>query len=367
LWTPVGSGEVLIISSGVGDSARYRSIHYKEELEEQGFNVARTVQDNPFLPRYASRFNVFIFQNTVYTGSIKKFLQNIKDQNKTFLFETDDLLFDEKYFSQIDYLNQITPVEKLRYGRGVGREILEDAAIAGATTSTPFLAKKLREKVEPVFLVRNKLSKEDIAWTKEIYAKRDMLREKRKLVIGYFSGTVSHNKDFATVVPALQTLLLRYPNLYLKIAGYLDVHDEFVNKCGHKILRAPFVDRKKHFENIASVDINLAPLEYGKSFCEAKSELKFVEAGAVGVPTVAVATHVYTEVIHNGTDGFTAGSTQEWEQHIRTLVEDQALRTRMGEAARAKVLSEYVTTAGGSDELYQFLQKHIPKKNDTIN
>ena len=41
-------------------------------------------------------------------------------------------------------------------------------------------------------------------------------------------------------------------------------------------------------DEMARFDVNLAPLEAGNPFCEAKSELKFFEAALVDVPTVSI-------------------------------------------------------------------------------
>lgn len=70
------------------------------------------------------------------------------------------------------------------------------------------------------------------------------------------------------------------PNVELFLVGPLDVESDFVRKFRDRIRQLPYVPREKHFENIAQVDINLVPLELGNSFCEAKSELKFIEAVA---------------------------------------------------------------------------------------
>ena len=51
--------------------------------------------------------------------------------------------------------------------------------------------------------------------------------------------------------------------------------------------RFPLLAWRRWFELLAQVDINLAPLEPGNVFCRAKSEIKFVEAAALGIPTVA--------------------------------------------------------------------------------
>ena len=61
LFGRVKAGDILFITGGVGDSARYRTAHVAEELENQGFTCSITIQDNPFLPTYADKFKIFIF------------------------------------------------------------------------------------------------------------------------------------------------------------------------------------------------------------------------------------------------------------------------------------------------------------------
>jgi glycosyltransferase involved in cell wall biosynthesis len=55
---------------------------------------------------------------------------------------------------------------------------------------------------------------------------------------------------------------------------------------------------------IAQFDVNLAPLEVGNPFCEAKSELKYFEAALAGVPTIASPTGPYRRAIRHGETGF---------------------------------------------------------------
>ena len=50
-----------------------------------------------------------------------------------------------------------------------------------------------------------------------------------------------------------------------------------------------------------------------------KSELKFFEAGILGIPTVAAATQTFREAIDDGVDGFVASSAEEWVGKIRKI------------------------------------------------
>ena len=79
---PVGDGDILFISGGVGDSALYRTTHVAEELKFNGFTCSVTVQDNPFLVKYVDRFSVFIFRRTNLTPRIQEMITEIKRQKK---------------------------------------------------------------------------------------------------------------------------------------------------------------------------------------------------------------------------------------------------------------------------------------------
>ena len=71
---------------------------------------------------------------------------------------------------------------------------------------------------------------------------------------------------------------------------------------------------------IASVDINLAPLEKSV-FNEAKSENKWVEAALVKVPTVASKVGAFEKMIQTEVTGILCETRQEWEKALISLIE----------------------------------------------
>ncbi|MEK9173784.1 MAG: glycosyltransferase, partial [Patescibacteria group bacterium] len=117
--------------------------------------------------------------------------------------------------------------------------------------------------------------------------------------------------------------------------------------------------RKEYFATVASMDINVAPLELGNPFCEAKSELKFFEAGLLGVPTVAVANETYKGAINDGVDGFVAASEEEWYEKLKMLIMDPEMRKRVRENALTGALAYYTTEQGSSPEFYEFLREKL--------
>ncbi|MEI8343679.1 MAG: glycosyltransferase [Candidatus Moraniibacteriota bacterium] len=359
LFRFVGKGQILFVIGGVGDSARYRAHHVSEELESKGFKCSITVQDNPLIPSYVDKFDVFIFHRVLFSPSVKKMIEKIKQQKKEIIFETDDLVYDPKYLEYMDYFKVMNPLEKKLYENGVGGEILADPYVKVATTSTTFLAEKLAGRGKKVFLVPNKLSNVDVQTANAVLeARRSTPKELNGISIGYFSGAPSHNKDFATVTDVLMQIMEKYSNVELFLAGPLDIESK-LNKYGERIKKLAQVPRKEHFANVANVDINIAPLEIGNPFCESKSELKFFEAGIVKVPTLAAATQTFREAIEDGVDGFVANDTQEWFEKLEKLVLDKDLRKSMGEKAHEKVLARYSNENANNVQYYEYLKRHI--------
>lgn len=358
-------GDILIVTSGVGDTARYRGDHVAEELRWHGFKVAVTTQYNPILTRSLGKFSVYIFHRTLYTGQVKKLFDKARSLKKTLLFETDDLVYDPIFVRQMDFYQSMNALEKKLYEHGVGGEILADESVEVVTTTTRYLAEKLYEKGKGVFIVRNKLSQEDVGWAEEVLAlQKQQSSDSEMIRVGYASGTATHNKDFSTITEALLRLLATHENMVLVIAGPLVLDDRFA-PFHARIERLPFADRRTHFRNLASLDINLAPLEIGKPFCEGKSELKFFEAGIVAVPTVASATQTFCEAICDGIDGYVAKETDEWVEKLSTLILQRDARKKMGEEAHATALKKYTTHTVDNQEYYGYLRSKIPKAHSS--
>lgn len=353
---PVQPGEVLFITGGAGDSARYRTDHVAEALGFQGVAASVTMQSNPFLQSYVKRFSVFVFHRVLYTPTIAAFIARIEAAGKEIIFETDDLVYDPAFLKHMDYFQTMNRLERKLYEHGLGGEILANPYVKVCTTSTGFLAAQLRKQDKRVIVVKNVLSVQDVH-DAEI-ALKTAKKDPSVVRLAYFSGTPSHNKDFATITPVIMNLLTRYPTLRLVLAGPLDV-DDTLNQFASQIERVTFAPRAEHLKNIARVDINLAPLEIDNPFCESKSELKWFEAGIVAVPTVAAATLPYKEAITDGVDGFVAATTEEWQEKLERLITNPVERIALGERARQMVLSRYTTKSIDIKEYSAYINSKI--------
>ena len=105
-----------------------------------------------------------------------------------------------------------------------------------------------------------------------------------------------------------------YDNIYLNIVGYLDLSDNLKKlKEDGRVIVSPFVTYQELEYLIASVDINIIPLQKNE-FNECKSELKYFEASIVNTVSVACNNSVYSKIIVNGENGFLADEVEWFEQ-----------------------------------------------------
>jgi glycosyltransferase involved in cell wall biosynthesis len=182
--------------------------------------------------------------------------------------------------------------------------------------------------------------------------------------IGYAAGSRTHQKDFAVVVDAMARVLRERPHCRLTLfrsefAPLVDIEEyHLLNAVRHQIEWRLMRPLQELPDELARFDINIAPLEVGNPFCEAKSELKFFEAALVDVCTVASPTGPFRRSIRDGETGFLAATSDDWYRHLIELVDNPALRQAIGHAAYLDVIWAYgpQRRAEGVTALIQQLQ-----------
>jgi glycosyltransferase involved in cell wall biosynthesis len=91
---------------------------------------------------------------------------------------------------------------------------------------------------------------------------------------------------------------------------------------------------------LQEMSIGLMPLpddEWTRGKCGFKGLLSM----AMGAATVMSPVGVNTEIVRHGENGFLAASEDEWVELLCRLVDDAALRTRVGQAGRQTVVDRY--------------------------
>ena len=185
-------------------------------------------------------------------------------------------------------------------------------------------------------VVRNGLSHRFLALAEQ---NRRAEPPREGVTVGYFSGSAGHDEDFAMVAPDLAHLLEARPHVTLAIGGKVNL-PEVLAPHGERIRFEPFRPYAEFIALLGTIDVNLAPLDLASPFAAARSEIKVTEAAAFGVPTVASPSTAYRDVIDHGRTGMMCGG-HDWFEALVALVDDAALRRRLGEAVRREVLAAY--------------------------
>jgi glycosyltransferase involved in cell wall biosynthesis/2-polyprenyl-3-methyl-5-hydroxy-6-metoxy-1,4-benzoquinol methylase len=329
---------ILMISGSHGDMERYRCHHAREQLGRLDVPCDLLQLGDPALPGVLGQPDLVVLHRVPHSEYVDGIVRAVRSRGAIVLFDIDDLVFEPSLASRIDALQPMDPVQRGLYLDGMRRYRYTLALCDGALVSTDYLVEAVAKLGKPAWVHRNALSDELLALSQAAYEGRRPAGD--RVVVGYASGTRTHNRDFAEIESALQRLLDEFPRVELRIVGYLDLGKGW-EKWAHRVRRVPFVPWRELPAILAQFDVNLAPLEAGNPFCLAKSELKYVEAAAVGVPTVASDAGAFQHAIRHGETGFLAGGGDEWLEALRRLVADPSLRSRLGEQARADALRRY--------------------------
>lgn len=327
---------ILLLSGVRGDTRRYRSLHLAEQCRLLGLPTHLTHITDPLLRRIpdTKAIDVAILHRVQMDRHLEALLKDLEHQETLILYDTDDLIFDPSAIQYIDSPDFSDPVRRRLYRRGVEAQREALLACHAALASTQFLAGQIAELGLPVRVHRNALSREMArlaAAAREAHAPAG-----EPVVIGYASGTPTHDRDFALVAPALQDLMRRESRVRLHLVGPLDPGPGWTDLT-NQIRRIPAVPWRELPWLLADFDINLAPLVQDNPFARSKSAIKFMEAALVATPTIASPTDAFQHAIRHGENGLLAGDPSAWQEALTRLVSNPSLRRDLGARAARDV------------------------------
>ena len=329
---------------------RYRVLNKAEQLRKHGFAV-KVVNLSDFQLSLAQNANHIIIYRSPISPELLRLCHLAKEYGKPVFFDIDDLVFDTVYTDQLSYTQGLNSVEKGNYDAGVRNYgyMLENCD--GAITSTNQLQEELYKYQSKVLLNRN-LASDDLIAISSRYIK-DYSQTSDIVKIGYFSGSISHNENFELIKPAIKQLLTKYSNVQLHIVGILDIPED-MKPFENQIVTHDYVDWDKLPALISEVDINLAPL-VDSIFNHAKSEIKWIEAALVKVPTVASKIGAFSDAIVDGETGLLATDDQ-WFEKLEAMVLSPELRQKIADAAYRAVLEN--CTLSKKDDMVTYFEQN---------
>ena len=329
---------------------RYRVLNKAEQLRKHGFAV-KVVNLSDFQLSMAQNASHIIIYRSPISPELLRLCHLAKEYGKPVFFDIDDLVFDTVYTDQLSYTQGLNSVEKGNYDAGVRNYGYMLKNCDGAITSTNQLQEELYKYQSKVLLNRN-LASDDLIAISSQYIK-DYSQISDIVKIGYFSGSISHNENFELIKPAIKQLLTKYSNVQLHIVGILDIPQD-MKPFENQIVTHDYVDWDKLPALISEVDINLAPL-VNSIFNRAKSEIKWIEAALVKVPTVASKIGAFSDAIIDGETGLLA-TDDEWFDKLEALVLSTELRQEIADAAYWDVLEN--CTLSKKDEMVIYFEQN---------
>lgn len=330
---------------------RYRVYNMVEALASDPAQRATAawfaVNEIPALLPRLSEIDTLVLARVRYDADVARLITAAKAQGVRILFDCDDLVFDTRYVHLLlDTLDQDTkPAAAWDWWFAyVGRIEATARLCDGAITTNCFLADQLAETVTgPVSIVPNFLNRRQQEVSETLLAAKRArgFAGEGPVTIGYFSGTPSHNRDFAIVVPALARLLDRDPDVRVQIVGFMEAIGPLAAHAD-RVDRVPLHDWINLQRLIAEVEINIAPLQENV-FTNCKSELKFFEAAIVGTWTLATPTMPFKRAIRSAEMGRLTRA-EDWDRALAeavTLVRCPARYAPLAEATSAAVRKAY--------------------------
>ena len=326
------TGDVLFISGCTykefPKNYRYRILHQMEQLKAGGLvsNACFFLELDPFL---IIDYRFIIFYRCPWTPTIEKAIKLAKKLNKRVFCDIDDLIIDKKYTKMLPYKEALTSFQREKYDnyiKLIGKTL---KLCEGAITTNEIIEKELQNYVSEVFINHNVANEEMFQLSLNAIGRKK--KKKKEIIIGYFSESIIHNSDFKLIFPAMKKILKEFNYIKLMIVGELKLSDDF-KEISSKIIIHEIVDWTFLPELIASVDINIIPFEEN-IFNEAKSEIKWIEASLVKVPSIASNIGSFKKNIINGKTGLLCSSVEDWYSALKSLINDEKLKLSIGQNA----------------------------------
>lgn len=158
-------------------------------------------------------------------------------------------------------------------------------------------------------------------------AKRD-----NDLVILGYAGSATHCADLEMIKPAVLQILQRHPNVHIESIGmeiaWLNGHPRYKHFPGKSNI-------EEYYRLVASRgwDVGLAPLQE-TAFNASKSDNKFREYAAAGIPSVYSRTESFVHSVRDGENGLLCvNTTDAWTSAMDRMILEPALRARIKSGA----------------------------------
>lgn len=322
----------------------YRMENFVKYLRRMGHEVAFTYWGPDFglscfwekdmKPKFVEEINELVYQSDIVV------FQGIHTQKAIALILALQEAYKQPILAEYDdnpyAITSGSPNFQL-VGPGTNVELWGDEQIRkshGVIVSTDYLKQIFTPKNSKIFVIPNSIDFE--IWD-NLKPKK---RKDKRIKVGW-EGGAGHQINLRLVKNVVFNILDKYPNVvfHFRFGGY-EVpylkHKRIIFEDYHKWTNVN--DYPQELKNM-NADINIAPLR-DLEFNRSKSNLRWLEASALKIPTVASNVEPY-RCIEQGITGFLAREENEWVEYLSGLIENENLRKQIGKNAYEKIRQDY--------------------------
>jgi glycosyltransferase involved in cell wall biosynthesis len=264
---------------------------------------------------------IFIFRDALMTGSTffeKKFARS----KAKIIFDFDDSIWLQNVSAankRLAFLKDASKTSKII--------ALSDMIFAG----NQFLADYAAKFNKNIVIVPTTIDT-------KIYVPLKNRKSKDRVCIGW-SGSFSTIQHFEKAIPFLKKIKEKYGNaVEFKIIGDANYYCEELDTKGVAWVAATEI------EDLSEIDIGIMPLP-DDEWARGKCGLKGLQYMALSIPALMSPVGVNKEIVTPKVNGYLPDTNEEWVSTLETLINDQELRRRIGEAGRQTVIDHYSVEA----------------------
>ena len=319
------------------NTTRYPPHHLAALRGEETPTSVDPAQPPPDLFAEIERGAIVILQRLAFTDENRDLLRRIRASAALLAYDIDDQIFDA---------NELEGwrIRGLQHAPGQYARCI--ALADHLLVSTEGLRAKIERRFgRPAHVVSNCLGREIIALSEAARQEEQTRVPDGRFVLGYASGSHTHDEDLKVALPAIAGFLRANPKAEFHAIGHMDFPDSLREAFGDRVKHRKAVSWQKLPAVLAGFSAQIVPL-VDCPFNRCKSHIRFLEAAAVGVPSIVARVGETGATVIDGVTGLTCPDDPAiWQQAIQTLHDDVALRHRLAESARRFVLANFTTDA----------------------
>lgn len=273
----------------------WRLNYLKKVLDANGYNSIVLTSEDQYdnvlnIIRRAKRIILCRPSMDGFGNAVIRFCIN---EDKPFIIDIDDALFHDNTQNDGCFMSNNVTHDMITSGYNNIADCYHFAEFMTVST------KKIQEILLDKYGIKSILlpNQIDISLCRKIQNK-----EHTGLKLLYASGTATHLHDLSTIFLDLLSFMKRHQDVTLTILGD-SIDKEHILWSKNRVRNIPYMDFNSMLNVYAEHDLVLVPLAQGE-FNDAKSNIKYIEGGAVGVAVLAYDCAEFKNAITDGVNGF---------------------------------------------------------------